>query len=279
MTNISTNSWAAHPDPKKVSTVHKMLAPETATQLQKFLRLITYLSPFIPWLSSFTSPLHELLKKGMEFIQNNSCQEAFNKVKSLTCKDTTLQSFDVHKPVSVHVDTSQKGLGAVLLQDGYWVAFASKALTPVLCQHRTWTTCLCLWSRMIPHLCLWPFLHYWEWPQTSWTDQHQESGRYTSLSTENGAPTPELWCHHQVLTWQRDASCRCSLSLCTPQGSRDTSRHHHQPCAHPHPTEKNWVPDSHPKWPTPPLPCWDDHCRLARWYQHCSMCSIPIPWP
>ena len=66
------------------------------------------------------------------------------------------------------------------------------------CQHRTWTACLCLWSRLIPHLSL--CLHYWELPQASWTDQHKESGRYTCLSTENDARTPKLWCHHQVLT-------------------------------------------------------------------------------
>ena len=92
-----------------------MPAPETATQLQKFLRLVTYLSPLI---LSFTTPLHGLLKKGTEFLWNNSYQEAFNKVKSLICKDTTLQYFDVHKSITVYIDESQKGLGAALLQDG-----------------------------------------------------------------------------------------------------------------------------------------------------------------
>ena len=38
----------AHPDPEKVSAVYKMLIPLTATQLQKFLGFVTYLSPFIP---------------------------------------------------------------------------------------------------------------------------------------------------------------------------------------------------------------------------------------
>ena len=78
----------AHHDTEKVSTVHKMPVPETATQLQKFLRLVTYLSPFIPPLSSFTTPLCELLRKGTEFIWNNFYQESFDKVKSMVCKDT-----------------------------------------------------------------------------------------------------------------------------------------------------------------------------------------------
>ena len=114
-----------------VRAVHKMPPPKTSTQLQKFLGLLTYLSPFIPSLSSFTVPLHELLKKGTEFIWDSSYQEAFDQVKSIVCKDTTLQDFDVCKPVTIQVDVSQKGLGATLLQDGHPVAFASQALTPV----------------------------------------------------------------------------------------------------------------------------------------------------
>ena len=85
-----------------------------------------------------------------------------------------------------------------------------------LCQHRMWTAHLCLQSRAILHLCLWLCLHNWEWQQSSWTDQDQKSSRYTCSSTENAATTPKLLCHHQILTWQRDAGCRWSLSHYAP---------------------------------------------------------------
>ena len=52
-----------HPDPEMVSAVYKMPAPRTAAQLQKFLGLVTYLSPLILSLSSLTAPLCGLLKK------------------------------------------------------------------------------------------------------------------------------------------------------------------------------------------------------------------------
>ena len=133
------DTTGAHPDPEKVNAVHKMLAPKTATQLQKFLRLVTYLSPFIPSLSSFTAPLCGLLKKGTEFFWNNSYQEAFDKVKLLIYKDTTLWYFDVHKPVTVQVNASQKGLGVALLQDGCPCCLCfqgSYTCGAVLCQHR-----------------------------------------------------------------------------------------------------------------------------------------------
>ena len=49
----------------------------------------------------------------------------------MVCKDTTLWYFNVCKPVTVQVDTSQKGLGVALLQDGHTVSFVSKAPTTV----------------------------------------------------------------------------------------------------------------------------------------------------
>ena len=107
-----------------------MPSPEGPQELQKFLEMTTYLSLFIPSLSTLTAPLRELLKKGIEFTWNNSYQDAFNTVKKMVCMDTTLRYFNAHKPVIIQVDTSQKGLGAALLQDGCPITFASKALTP-----------------------------------------------------------------------------------------------------------------------------------------------------
>ena len=47
----------AHPDPKKVEAIHKMPPPEGPQELQKFLGMTTYLSLFIPSLSTLTAPL------------------------------------------------------------------------------------------------------------------------------------------------------------------------------------------------------------------------------
>ena len=135
----------AYPDPKKVDVIHEMPPPENQTQLQQFLGMVMYLSPFIPSLSTHTATLWELLKKDSEFMWNTTYQEAFNQIKQSVCKDTTLWYFDIWKPVTVQVDASKKGLGATLLQDGHPVAFASKALTPTE-QHRMQNVSLCLWS-------------------------------------------------------------------------------------------------------------------------------------
>ena len=84
----------------------------------------------MPSLSSFTAPLHGLLKKDVEFTWNETYQDAFDSFKSLVCSDTTLHYFDICRPVIIHVDASKKSLGAALLQDRCPVTFASKVLIP-----------------------------------------------------------------------------------------------------------------------------------------------------
>ena len=59
-----------HPGPGKVNAVHALPAPTNVTELQEFLGLVTYLSPFIPGLATLTAPLWELLKKDTDFSWN-----------------------------------------------------------------------------------------------------------------------------------------------------------------------------------------------------------------
>ena len=118
-----------HPDPGKVDAVHALPAPTNVTELQEFLGLVTYLSPFIPGLSTLTAPLQELLKKDTDFSWNRTYDIAFEWVKEAVVSDTTLRYFDPSLPMTIQVDESQVGLGAALLQNGKPVAFASKAIT------------------------------------------------------------------------------------------------------------------------------------------------------
>ena len=120
----------AHPDPSKVSAIKEMPAPQTKGELQSFLGMVTYLTPFIPQLSSHTATLRGLLKNDVEYSWNATYQVAFDKLKSLVCEDTTLRYFNMKKPVTIQIDASGKGLGAALIQDDGPVTFASKALTP-----------------------------------------------------------------------------------------------------------------------------------------------------
>ena len=118
-----------HPDLDKVDAIHTLPVPTNVTKLQEFLGMVTYLSPFIPGLSTLTAPWHELLKKDTDFTWNATYEAAFEHVKDAVISDTTLWYFDPSFPVTIQVDASQVGLGVVLLQNHKPVAFASKALT------------------------------------------------------------------------------------------------------------------------------------------------------
>ena len=95
--------------------------------------MVINLSPFIPDLSTLTAPLCELLKKDTDFTWNCTYDATFQHVKDTVISDTTLRYFDPSLPVTIQVDASQAGLGAVLLQNNRPVAFASKALTETEC--------------------------------------------------------------------------------------------------------------------------------------------------
>ena len=79
-----------HPDPEKVDVVHALPTPTDITELQEFLGMATYLSPFIPGLSTLTASLSELLKKDTKFSWDASYQTAFQHVKDAVVSDTTL---------------------------------------------------------------------------------------------------------------------------------------------------------------------------------------------
>ena len=128
------NANGVHLDPEKVDAVHALPAPMNVTELQEFLGMVTYLSPFVHGLSTLTTPLWELLRKDADFTWNASYEATFEWVKQAIISDTTLRYFDPSLPVTIQVDASQVGLGAALLQNNKPVAFASKALTNAECR-------------------------------------------------------------------------------------------------------------------------------------------------
>ena len=105
-----------HPDPGKVDALYILLAPTNVTKLQEFLGLVTYLSPFIPGLSTLTAPLCELLKKDTDFTWNCTYIATFQHVKEAVVSNTTLRYFDPSFPVTIQVNAPQVGLAAALLQ-------------------------------------------------------------------------------------------------------------------------------------------------------------------
>lgn len=117
------------PDTDKVTAILDMPVPNDKKSLQRFLGMVTYISKFIPNLSSITEPLRQLLKRNMEWIWNNQHERAIAQLKKSIATAPVLKFFDPKAQTCIQTDASSTGLGSVLLQNGQPVAYASRALT------------------------------------------------------------------------------------------------------------------------------------------------------
>lgn len=116
-------------DDTKVEAINEMPSPGNKKDLQRFLGLITYVGRFIPNLSEETTLLRTLLKEKNSFVWDDKYEAAFQKLKRLISNAPCLEYFDNNGEITISVDASKAGLGAVLLQNDKPVAYASKAMT------------------------------------------------------------------------------------------------------------------------------------------------------
>ena len=94
-----------------------------------------YMSRFLPDLAEMLEPIHALTGKDTPFVWSTECESAFVALKSSLSESPCLAYFDASKEVVIQVDSSKHGIGAVLLQEGCPIEYASRALTP---SERNW---------------------------------------------------------------------------------------------------------------------------------------------
>lgn len=116
-------------DPEKVKAIIAMPAPSDKDGVRRFLGLVQYVTKFIPKLSEIDVPLRSLLKSDVDFTWEHEHESSFQQLKHMCSMPPVLAYYDVNKPVEIECDASKDGLGAVLLQDEYAVAYASRSLT------------------------------------------------------------------------------------------------------------------------------------------------------
>ena len=113
--NILSNDGLS-PDTHKVKLIQKWPTLTNHKELQSFLGMVNYLLRFLAFLSDLCALLQALLKKGTEFIWTSVHQHAFDQIKLYVSNDMKLQFYNANKPLYIKVDTSKKGIGAVMLQ-------------------------------------------------------------------------------------------------------------------------------------------------------------------
>lgn len=124
------SSQGVKPDPKKISAIKQMAAPQDSDGVRRFLGHINYLAKFIPNCSAEAEPLRRLIGTSeKEFVWAEDQKRAFATLKDLATADATLQYFRANEPIVVQTDASTVGLGAVMLQNDKPVCYASRSLT------------------------------------------------------------------------------------------------------------------------------------------------------
>jgi hypothetical protein len=67
----------------------------------------------------------KLLEKDTKFKWSLQCEEVFLTMKNLLTTAPVLDEPDIEKPFDVYCDSSDTGIGGVLMQDGQAIAYAS----------------------------------------------------------------------------------------------------------------------------------------------------------
>jgi transposase InsO family protein len=120
------------PNPEKIEILRNYPVPKNATQVMQFLGLIGFYRRFVLEFARYARPLHALTKKDAKFIWNEEAQKSFDFLKQTLTELTEMYLPDLNEPFIIQCDASDKGLGAVLVQEKegkrFPIWFASRSL-------------------------------------------------------------------------------------------------------------------------------------------------------
>lgn len=121
------------PDRSKVEAIGKMDRPTDKKGIQRFLGMVNFLGRYIPDLSNITEPLRNVMVSKNVFKWEAEQERAWNTLKQCLVEAPVLKYYDPKKEILISSDSSQNGIGCVLLQkeesDWHPVAYASRTMT------------------------------------------------------------------------------------------------------------------------------------------------------
>ncbi|KAJ9517139.1 hypothetical protein QJQ45_009105 [Haematococcus lacustris] len=128
-------------DPCKVTAISNWPVPTSLKTLQSFLGAANYVRKFVHNFSTIAAPLTNLTGPKKDSFPWKSWPQAeldaFNALKQAIANVPMLKLPDHSKPFQVHCDASLEGIGAVLMQDNYPLAYYSRKLIPAEVNYTT----------------------------------------------------------------------------------------------------------------------------------------------
>ncbi|UYV60442.1 K02A2.6-like [Cordylochernes scorpioides] len=103
------------PDPEKIANIKDFPALKTIKNVRAFLGLCSYYRRFIKEFSKIAYPLKIITRKNQPFVWGKEQESSFLTLKEKLSSPEVLTHYDPNKPIGLHTDASDQGLGAVLI--------------------------------------------------------------------------------------------------------------------------------------------------------------------
>lgn len=100
----------------KVEAIASLPVPQDRKAVMRFLGMTGYYRRFVPNFADISAPLTDLVSPKRKFVWTEECQDSFVKIRALLTNSPILKSPQFSKPFILHIDASDVGVGAVLLQ-------------------------------------------------------------------------------------------------------------------------------------------------------------------
>lgn len=129
------NEHGIMPSDRNVEKLEKMVPPTNASLCKSFLATVGFYRRGVPMFAEIAAPLTDLLKKGVDYVWGEEQQRAFDALKNIVCRQTTMAFPDREQVQILTTDASSRAVGVILSQspDGSMenesvIAFASRTL-------------------------------------------------------------------------------------------------------------------------------------------------------